>query len=63
MSYVPPHLRNKKVETKEPTDSVMKESDFPSLGGGGKASAATKWSSNNVVAWSDEADSKRREEE
>lgn len=68
MSYVPPHLRKKLSESEKKEKEVeavqeMNEKNFPSLGGGGKASGATKWSSNNVVAWSEEADTKRREEE
>lgn len=68
MSYVPPHLRKKlsDSEIKEKNETALKEmseKDFPSLGGGAKASTASKWSSNNVVAWSEDADAKRREEE
>lgn len=34
MSYVPPHLRNQKVVPVE-TNPVLREDDFPALGGGG----------------------------
>ena len=68
MSYVPPHLRKNLSESEKKEKEIeavkdMSEKDFPALGGGSKITTASKWSSTNVVAWSEDADIKRREEE
>lgn len=49
MSYVPPHLRNKKTEPVQ-KEVVLRQEDFPALGGGGPTARETSSLANGSFA-------------